>query len=190
MRRFKISIGTPAFTSPPPPPPLPFEAPSLRFPCAEYCRQACHRGLVGPGAFSIARSGTSGFVQLAFNLETGEQVAIKFIERGAHMQRIVARELLNHRLCALHPHIVQLKVRLVRGSCICTLAHVVDTKRCRATCGWIDLPGFAPLALLSSKADLLPCRRFSSLRTIWPSPWSMRRAATCQSRCRRTSCRG
>ena len=57
-------------------------------------------------------SGTSGFVQLAFNLETGDQVAIKFIERGAHMQRIVARELLNHRLCALHPHIVQLKVRL------------------------------------------------------------------------------
>ena len=50
-------------------------------------------------------------MQLAFNLETGEQVAIKFIERGAHMQRIVARELLNHRLCALHPHIVQLKVR-------------------------------------------------------------------------------
>ena len=61
-------------------------------------------------------SGTSGFVQLAFNLETGDQVAIKFIERGAHMQRIVARELLNHRLCALHPHIVQLKVRLLPSS--------------------------------------------------------------------------
>lgn len=54
-------------------------------------------------------SGTSGFVQLAFNLETGEQVAIKFIERGPHIQRTVARELLNHRLCALHPHIIQLK---------------------------------------------------------------------------------
>ena len=56
-------------------------------------------------------SGTSGFVQLAYNLQTGEQVAIKFIERGIQMQRIVARELLNHRMCALHPHIVQLKVR-------------------------------------------------------------------------------
>jgi serine/threonine-protein kinase SRK2 len=54
-------------------------------------------------------SGTSGFVQLAYNLQTGEQVAIKFIERGIQMQRIVARELLNHRMCALHPHIVQLK---------------------------------------------------------------------------------
>jgi hypothetical protein len=50
-------------------------------------------------------------VQLAYNLQTGEQVAIKFIERGIQMQRIVARELLNHRMCALHPHIVQLKVR-------------------------------------------------------------------------------
>lgn len=50
-------------------------------------------------------------MQLAFNLETGEQVAIKFIERGPHIQRTVARELLNHRLCALHPHIIQLKVR-------------------------------------------------------------------------------
>ena len=50
-------------------------------------------------------------MQLAYNLQTGEQVAIKFIERGIQMQRIVARELLNHRMCALHPHIVQLKVR-------------------------------------------------------------------------------
>ncbi len=62
---------------------------------------------------SSARSGTSGFVQLAYNLQTGEQCAIKFIERGIQMQRIVARELLNHRMCALHPHIVQLKV----GAC-------------------------------------------------------------------------
>jgi hypothetical protein len=54
-------------------------------------------------------------VQLAYNLQTGEQVAIKFIERGIQMQRIVARELLNHRMCALHPHIVQLKVRTRRN---------------------------------------------------------------------------
>lgn len=62
--------------------------------------------------FGDTCSGTSGFVQLAYNLLTGEQVAIKFIERGIQMQRIVARELLNHRMCALHPHIVQLKVRV------------------------------------------------------------------------------
>lgn len=64
-------------------------------------------------------------MQLAYNLQTGEQCAIKFIERGIQMQRIVARELLNHRMCALHPHIVQLKVGM----------HMVDV---RTTSG--DLP--------------------------------------------------
>eukprot|EP00208_Stichococcus_sp_RCC1054_P006645 CAMPEP_0206137726 /NCGR_PEP_ID=MMETSP1473-20131121/2795_1 /ASSEMBLY_ACC=CAM_ASM_001109 /TAXON_ID=1461547 /ORGANISM="Stichococcus sp, Strain RCC1054" /LENGTH=349 /DNA_ID=CAMNT_0053530941 /DNA_START=308 /DNA_END=1357 /DNA_ORIENTATION=- len=55
-------------------------------------------------------SGASGFVQLALDTETDEQVAIKFIERGGRTsQRIIARELLNHRECAMHPHIVQLK---------------------------------------------------------------------------------
>lgn len=54
-------------------------------------------------------SGTSGFVQLAYNLETGEQCAVKFMELGTQLQRVVVRELLNHRMCALHPHIVQLK---------------------------------------------------------------------------------
>jgi len=39
-------------------------------------------------------------------------VAIKFLERGGNAsQRVIARELLNHRECALHPNIVQLKVR-------------------------------------------------------------------------------
>lgn len=57
------------------------------------------------------RRGTSGFVQLAENMETGEIVAIKFLERGGSAsQRVIARELLNHRECALHPNIVQLKV--------------------------------------------------------------------------------
>ena len=56
--------------------------------------------------------GASGFVQLAENTETGEIVAIKFLERGGNAsQRVIARELLNHRECALHPNIVQLKVR-------------------------------------------------------------------------------
>jgi hypothetical protein len=59
----------------------------------------------------VLRSGASGFVQLALDTETDEQVAIKFIERGGRTsQRIIARELLNHRECAMHPHIIQLKV--------------------------------------------------------------------------------
>lgn len=54
--------------------------------------------------------GTSGFVQLAYNEQTGEQCAVKFIELGVQLQPVVVRELLNHRMCTLHPHIVQLKV--------------------------------------------------------------------------------
>ena len=55
--------------------------------------------------------GASGFVQLALDKRTNEQVAIKFLERGGGAsQRVIARELLNHRECALHPNIVQLKV--------------------------------------------------------------------------------
>lgn len=62
-------------------------------------------------SFLAWRRGTSGFVQLAENMETGEIVAIKFLERGGSAnQRVIARELLNHRECALHPNIVQLKV--------------------------------------------------------------------------------
>lgn len=54
--------------------------------------------------------GASGFVQLAVNLSTQERVAIKFLERGGGAsQCVMSRELLNHRECALHPNIVQLK---------------------------------------------------------------------------------
>ena len=35
------------------------------------------------------------------------QVAIKFVERGAGITKNVVREILNHRLCSLHPHIIQ-----------------------------------------------------------------------------------
>jgi serine/threonine protein kinase len=59
--------------------------------------------------------GASGFVQLALDKRTNEQVAIKFLERGGGAsQRVIARELLNHRECALHPNIVQLKVHTIR----------------------------------------------------------------------------
>ncbi|KAK9808869.1 hypothetical protein WJX72_005481 [[Myrmecia] bisecta] len=53
--------------------------------------------------------GTFGFVQLARDKQMGQEVAIKFLERGAGISRSVLREILNHRLCVVHPHIVQFK---------------------------------------------------------------------------------
>ena len=38
-----------------------------------------------------------------------EQVAIKFLERGAGVNKSVLREILNHRLCVVHPNIVQFR---------------------------------------------------------------------------------
>jgi hypothetical protein len=57
-------------------------------------------------------------VQLALDRSSGEHVAIKFLGRfGAEFDaRTVARELANHKMCAGHPHIVQLKVRLERDT--------------------------------------------------------------------------
>ena len=37
------------------------------------------------------------------------QVAIKFLERGAGVNKSVLREILNHRLCVVHPNIVQFR---------------------------------------------------------------------------------
>lgn len=54
-------------------------------------------------------AGAFGFVQLALDSVTNEEVAIKFIERGNSITKSVLREILNHRLCAVHPHIVQLR---------------------------------------------------------------------------------
>ena len=75
-------------------------------------------------------SGASGFVQLALDRETEEQVAIKFIERAGHTsQRIIARELLNHRECAMHPHIVQLKVRnQTTGQVCCPVILIISSE--------------------------------------------------------------
>lgn len=53
--------------------------------------------------------GTFGFVQLALDLQTNSQVAIKFIERGGGVSKSVLREILNHRLCVVHPNIVQFR---------------------------------------------------------------------------------
>eukprot|EP00877_Chromochloris_zofingiensis_P012447 jgi/Chrzof1/7456/Cz02g24200.t1 len=53
-------------------------------------------------------SGTFGFVQLARDKQTGELIAVKFIERGDKVTKYVEREIINHR-CLVHPHIVQFK---------------------------------------------------------------------------------
>ena len=85
-------------------------------------------------------SGTFGFVQLAVDMQTQQQVrrgrhlcisvciglfvwsrfpiclqvAIKFIERGSAVSKSVLREILNHCLCIMHPHIIQVL------SCCCS----------------------------------------------------------------------
>ena len=43
------------------------------------------------------------------------QVAIKFLERGPGISKSVLREILNHRLCVVHPNIVQFKEVCCRG---------------------------------------------------------------------------
>lgn len=64
------------------------------------------------GKFPIPCRGTSGFVQLALDLRTGQEVAIKFIHRGPGAPQFdaqhITRELLNHRMVGRHPNIVQL----------------------------------------------------------------------------------
>lgn len=60
--------------------------------------------------------GSYGFVQLARDNATGEEVAIKFIQRGEKLAgRYVEREIVNHSML-LHPHIIQFKeVRALSG---------------------------------------------------------------------------
>ena len=56
--------------------------------------------------------GSSGTVQLAQDVRTGRLVAIKFLHQGPGVdEKVIARELLNHKACAMHPHIVQLQAR-------------------------------------------------------------------------------
>jgi serine/threonine-protein kinase SRK2 len=52
--------------------------------------------------------GTFGFVQLAYDRVSRQQVAIKFIERGDKVTKYVQREILNHRRL-IHPHIVEMR---------------------------------------------------------------------------------
>lgn len=52
-------------------------------------------------------SGGFGFVQLCYDAVFEREVACKFVERGPGITKNVVREILNHRLCSLHPHIIQ-----------------------------------------------------------------------------------
>lgn len=57
----------------------------------------------------LVAAGAFGWVQHARNRESGEEVAVKFIELGSRFyQKYVEREIINHRLLA-HPHIVGFK---------------------------------------------------------------------------------
>ena len=55
-------------------------------------------------------SGSFGFVILYEDLETNEEVAIKFLERGDAISKYVEGEILNHRLLR-HYHVIKFKVR-------------------------------------------------------------------------------
>mmetsp|Transcript_32449 Transcript_32449/g.58064 ORF Transcript_32449/g.58064 Transcript_32449/m.58064 type:complete len:345 (-) Transcript_32449:136-1170(-) len=50
--------------------------------------------------------GSFGFVQLARAMDTGKEVAIKFIDRGSQVSKNVEREIHNHRSLH-HPHIIK-----------------------------------------------------------------------------------
>lgn len=52
--------------------------------------------------------GSFGFVQMAYDRQTRQQVAIKFIPRGDKVTKYVQREILNHRRL-IHPHIVEMR---------------------------------------------------------------------------------
>ena len=76
--------------TPPPPPPHP-----------------THPPVSVPTPSSPPKKGTFGFVDLALDATSGGYVAVKFLERGPGVNKAVLREILNHRLCAAHPHIVR-----------------------------------------------------------------------------------
>mmetsp|Transcript_18816 Transcript_18816/g.32119 ORF Transcript_18816/g.32119 Transcript_18816/m.32119 type:complete len:375 (-) Transcript_18816:784-1908(-) len=63
-------------------------------------------------------SGSFGFVHLYRNIETGEQVAIKFIERGDRVNKYVEAEILNHRMLR-HPHVIEFKEVFLTDTYIC-----------------------------------------------------------------------
>ena len=57
----------------------------------------------------LLNEGTFGTVHLGRDRLTAESVAIKFMERGPSISKSVLREILNHRLCGVHPSIIEFK---------------------------------------------------------------------------------
>ncbi|DBA88727.1 hypothetical protein WJX77_011390 [Trebouxia sp. C0004] len=53
-------------------------------------------------------AGASAFVVLAEDTVTRQQFAIKFIDRGTTAIKTAGKEILNQRLCCMHPNIIQL----------------------------------------------------------------------------------
>lgn len=124
-------------------------------PLGRMQRQGRRRPDWGTG---LSCRGASGFVQLALNTQTNEQVAIKFLERGGgSSQRVIARELLNHRECALHPNIVQLKVPSSKR--VWLLAALL--RRCVSLAGHLDNHGRSGSVTLVRLAT--PCPPLTNL---------------------------
>ena len=98
---------------------------------------------LGQGAF--------GKVQLAVNIATGEQVAIKFVERGHGITKFVAREVMNHSKL-LHPHIVQFKEVWHRQCCRSLLRLACSSPAVPGPAFKMRLAGLGPgiVTLLSS----------------------------------------
>lgn len=81
----------------------------------------------GPNRYAelaILNCGSTGFVQLARDKITNEQVAIKYIERGEKISRHVLREIINHRNL-LHHHVVQFKEVFLTPQHLCIVMEYV-----------------------------------------------------------------
>lgn len=63
-------------------------------------------------------AGTFGFVNLYKNNVSGEDVAIKFLERGEKVNRYVEFEVMNHRILR-HPHVIEFKEVFLTPKYIC-----------------------------------------------------------------------
>eukprot|EP00210_Caulerpa_lentillifera_P007804 g7448.t1 len=63
-------------------------------------------------------SGSFGFVELAKDLLTGQNVAIKHIERGPKINKHVRNEIMNHR-SLLHHHVIQFKECFLTDKHLC-----------------------------------------------------------------------
>ena len=63
--------------------------------------------------YSVYSRGSAGVVHLAIDNMTGEEVAVKLIERGTcHSSGVLRSELINHSALGHHPHVIALKVFL------------------------------------------------------------------------------